>query len=90
VIEQWDLFGEPEAVGRKLCWPEKAPAPQERIVRMLRVYGRCEGRICGECALLISRGRSRNFYKCTKSRVSHSEATDWRFRWPACGLFRER
>jgi hypothetical protein len=58
---------------------------------MHRRYGvASDGVTCGACAYLERHDHgSRSYPKCTAFRVSRSEATDWRVRWPACGKFRQ-
>lgn len=50
-----------------------------------------EGRTCKDCVRLRANvtGSRRTYYKCGFYGVSSSEATDWRLRWPACGIFEE-
>jgi LSD1 subclass zinc finger protein len=47
-------------------------------------------RACGDCRhfLRLSRG-NKTVRKCERRSLSHSEATDHRARWTACGLFEE-
>lgn len=50
-----------------------------------------EGATCQGCANLVrSGGGDGTFPKCSAFRISCSEATDWRLRWPACGKFTPR
>lgn len=47
-----------------------------------------EGVTCKSCAHLRRLGHHDSSYlKCLKYGVSHSEATDWRAKWPACGAY---
>lgn len=49
------------------------------------------GVMCKDCRFLIRVGGARRSYaKCRKYGVSSSEATDWREKWPSCGLFEKR
>lgn len=59
---------------------------------MHRRYGvATAGVTCGDCAFLVrSGGGDGSFPKCKAFRISRSEATDWRLRWPACGKFTPR
>jgi hypothetical protein len=53
-------------------------------------YGAADGRRCGECAHLVTLGGMASVvFKCDLSRLSHSTATDWRRKWPACGRFEQ-
>lgn len=60
----------------------------ERIKRMRREHGQApEGEQCKGCPFLRhTNGYNRRYWKCTKYRLSHGAATDWRVSWPACGL----
>jgi hypothetical protein len=64
-----------------------APATSLRHADMLRIYGRCEGHVCGECAHCVRkrRGRTAMFYKCELAGTTASAASDWRAKWEACG-----
>lgn len=55
---------------------------------MYDLFGRCNGRTCGECSNFVS-GRYHNkiLRKCQVYGLSHSEATDWAKSCPACGMF---
>lgn len=55
-------------------------------------YGQTEGRTCGECVHCQRTDweMATQVYKCLAYRISHSSATDWRRKWPACGKFEER
>jgi hypothetical protein len=51
-------------------------------------FGESPGRKCGDCCHLEEyEYHGRNYRKCKVYGVSHSEATDWARRWPACGQF---
>lgn len=76
------LFPVPEPT-----FPNNLPG---RIRGMLSTYGQTEGQRCGECAHLLAVRYSRTYYKCQRSHMSASNATDWRVSWPACGLFERR
>ncbi len=58
-----------------------------RITAMYSLYGKTEGEKCGQCNHIICVVRSRTYFKCSQSRMSHGAATDWRMRWTACGKF---
>jgi len=48
------------------------------------------GVTCKTCAHLIRVPGGRHVYlKCARYRISASEATDWRAKWPACGAFEQ-
>jgi len=66
------------------------PKTAKRINTMHLVYGKTEGKTCKTCDHLINSKNSglyaRTYYKCTKSKMTHGSATDWRVNWQACGL----
>ena len=57
-----------------------------KIEAMHRLFGVVIGKTCKECPHLV-RHDYRGFkgYKCCIYGESHSEATDWRIGWTACG-----
>ena len=57
-----------------------------KIDAMHLLYGKAEG-FCRDCPHLISgRYHDRILTKCYGYGLTHSEATDWRKKWVACGL----
>ena len=63
----------------------------KRIQKMHRFYGASSGKKCGGCCNLYTwyvRGK-RIIYKCGLYGMTHSEATDWRKKYPACGMHGE-
>ena len=57
------------------------------ISKMHEIHGRSDSR-CGDCCNLETyRYRGRTYRKCIAYGVSHSDATDWRLKYMACGLF---
>lgn len=71
---------------RTQAWHRRA---RERQGKMRLRYGAGpEGQCCRGCVHLIhvSPG-ARAFLKCNLSSRSHSEASDWRAKWPACGAY---
>jgi len=56
---------------------------------MLQVHGVDPGgRRCGECRELIRQGlHDRNYFKCRRTVITRGAASDWRLKWPACGVF---
>lgn len=59
-----------------------------KIELMHELFGRNEGRKCGECSNLVcGRYRDRILRKCKVYGLTHSEASDWTKHWEACGLF---
>ncbi len=57
-----------------------------RIAWMHARHGRTEGRRCKDCEHLVRGG----YFKCRLYGISASVATDWRLKWEACGLFKDR
>ena len=56
-----------------------------KIEAMHILYG-SESGTCKDCHHLLCNLWDKNYYKCALYGVSHSEATDWRLSWPACGM----
>lgn len=57
-----------------------------KIDAMHAKFGTADG-TCKDCPHLISgRYHDRILHKCEAYGLTHSEATDWRLRWVACGL----
>lgn len=83
-----DLFGHEDVTP---VAPKKRRNGQSPIVRMHGKFGRGpDGATCGGCDSLVTTGHNRRYFKCERYRISGSEATDFRKRWPACGLWRQR
>jgi hypothetical protein len=59
-----------------------------KIGVMHEKWGDKEGSICGECDYLVTLpGGRQDFFKCLKFGVTRKSSSDWRKKWPACGLF---
>jgi len=60
-----------------------------KIEAMYRLYGPGpEGKTCGECAnCLRVTPTDRHYNKCRLYGDTAGESTDWRQKWPACGMF---
>ena len=57
----------------------------KKIDAMHNHYGYSDG-ICGDCPHFIRfRYHDKVLLKCRAYGLTHSEATDWRVKWPACG-----
>lgn len=65
----------------------KVSGKLRRLSLMHALHGTSPGHTCGDCAFLIAHRFSRAYFKCSKSKVTHGPATDWRSGWAACGLF---
>jgi hypothetical protein len=87
-----DLFDlRPEHDIRDRFTPEQA----RKIGRMHQLYGRTDGRTCGDCASFLRGGgiysrTAGSYHKCQRFGISGGPGTDWRVRYPACGKFEER
>lgn len=67
---------------------EKPKAPALRKIELMQgLHGATPGERCGDCQHMVLRGHITGYYKCTKYGVSSGSGTDWRLKWPACGLF---
>ena len=57
---------------------------------MHQKFGECN-HLCGECENLISgKYHGKTLRKCKVYGLTHSEASDWAKRWPACGMFNHK
>ena len=52
---------------------------------MYSIFGRGKG-TCADCSHLRKYTANRTYYKCDVYGLSNSEATDWRLKYPACGI----
>lgn len=73
------------------CRPRKAEG-MERTIRkidlMHQKFGVKEGYKCRDCNHLVSgRYHDKVLHKCSVYGMTHSEASDWRLKYTACGLF---
>lgn len=58
---------------------------------MRQLFGACEGHVCKECSnFTTGRYTDKTLRKCRVYGLTHSEASDWAGRWPACGMFNMR
>lgn len=59
-----------------------------KIDEMHRRFGVLEDKYCEDCSNLIKgRYRGMNLRKCTVYGATHSEASDWRKKYTACGMY---
>ena len=58
-----------------------------KIDLMHKMFGEDPEHKCAECENLISHTASKKWYKCSCYGNTSSEATDWRLKYTACGLF---
>ena len=71
--------------------PADPPRLPRRIQDMHDFFGATPGRVCAGCIHLQRYRQGSTWYKCLKTdHTAGSASTDWRTRWPACGLFQER
>lgn len=70
--------------------PAATTALPQQIREMHTLFGTAAARCCGQCAHLQRMRQGGTWYKCLKTDHASGVATDWRTRWPACGLFEER
>lgn len=54
---------------------------------MYRQFGKTDGKICKDCSNLLVHCYDKKYYKCSVYGISNSEATDWRLKYQACGMF---
>lgn len=59
---------------------------ERKIEAMHRIYGVHFGKRCENCPHLVKSTWDKTYYKCLLYGESHSEATDWRLKWQACGM----
>lgn len=57
----------------------------KKIDLMHAMFGKAEGQ-CADCRHFEEHMYNRTYFKCRVYGVSRSEATDWRKKYPACGL----
>ena len=69
----------------KIDYERDAGLPQ-RIRDMRAAYGVRAGVNCGSCRHFL-RFPQATWFKCEETRMTGGAATDWRARWPACGLY---
>lgn len=60
---------------------------QKKIKAMHALFGARYGHTCGECEHCERYLANRAYYKCAVYGVTASEASDWRIKWTACGMF---
>ena len=61
---------------------------ERKIAAMHKRFGTCGVHQCRGCDHLISgEYHDRHYHKCELYGMSHSEATDWRLSFQACGMY---
>lgn len=60
-----------------------------KIEAMYRKYGPGpDGKTCADCDNCVRYSPTdRHYWKCRLYGISGGESTDWRLKWPACGMF---
>lgn len=88
VMKNLDLFGnEVEVID--------PPKGRKKTPRMQEMFGTVPGKTCGECKYHCAYVANRVWHKCELwlklcfPMGGHSEASDIRLKWPACGKFEE-
>ena len=62
---------------------------ERKIAAMHRRFGTKE-HLCRDCDHLIGgKYHNKQYYKCELYGVTHSEATDWRLSYQACGMYNQ-
>lgn len=84
-----DLFGNdiPDRQELPKKMSNKSAAMAHASLRLM--HGEVNDKLCKNCANCIKTGNSTTFYKCTLFSTSHSESSDWRANWKACGKYIE-
>ena len=61
---------------------------ERKIFAMHKRFGTCGAFRCKDCSHLIKgKYHDRGYSKCELYGMTHSEATDWRLSYQACGMF---
>lgn len=61
---------------------------KKKIDLMHQQFGVCQGHACKECSNFVrDRYHDMMLRKCQVYGLTHSEASDWAGKWPACGMF---
>lgn len=61
---------------------------ERRIIAMHKRFGIKDALYCKDCSHLICGVyHDKRYYKCELYGLSHSEASDWRRSWIACGMY---
>ncbi len=61
---------------------------KKKIGLMREKFGACDGHRCKECSNFVTgKYNDMTLRKCQVYGLTHSEASDWAGKWPACGMF---
>lgn len=58
-----------------------------KIDTMHEMFGKTHGHKCKECSNLKEHPYRKSIYKCRVYGMTSSEASDWRLKYDACGMF---
>lgn len=61
-----------------------------KIDLMHRQFGKVLGKVCKNCSNLCTNSYDKTYYKCSVYGISKSEATDWRLKYQACGMYNRK
>lgn len=62
----------------------------KKLELMHSIFGKMEGKKCKDCCNFISdRYHDTILHKCQAYGMTHSEASDWRCKWDACGIYNQ-
>lgn len=79
---------EPDAAAEETSEGGESVRNSRKIDTMHMAYGKSESNQCRDCCNLIGFDyRGHRYYKCKLYGISHSEATDWRLKYSACGAY---
>ena len=85
-----DLFGNDIPEKHELLKKTSNKSAVIAHANLRQMHGELEGKKCKDCANCIKTGNTTTFYKCTLFSTSHSESSDWRANWTACGKFKQQ
>lgn len=66
---------------------ERGDVMLRKIDLMHHLFGEVQDKKCKDCDNLVSYTASHKWYKCKCYSIGSSEASDWRLKYTACGLF---
>jgi hypothetical protein len=71
---------------------DSAPRDLKKNEAMRFHYGKRDDKKCGDCGYFLETSWEtlNSYFKCEKFGISRGPATDWRKKWIACGLWKER
>jgi len=69
--------------------PKSNRMAQRLHAQLLRLHGSKAPEICGQCEHLETIRWGGTWFKCANAPGGRSQASDWRKKWEACGLFKQ-